>query len=265
MKRLVFLIMAVFLANMAKAVEISHLRQIGLPAKAVPAKLYFENIMTNTPRKMTDEDISKSALTGFENEFFFFVEPLPTAPDDMYACINVWMYDPAKDKVVKIFSQRDEECEELFVTGISWLFDKQSSFKDVVVEDTKQKIGVQEFTFLPVVILQAEVFTGFAHSPQLTMLVYPDTKKVIRLDNEMFVSVFYPLSNMLMMAEMDNAQEYILTTSTEMRVDRQDLKETEEYILFNKQYLTPTIHVYTARGKKVGSITLPEDEIDMIR
>ncbi len=67
MKRLVFLIMAVFLANMAKAVEISHLRQIGLPAKAVPAKLYFENIMTNTPRKMTDEDISKSPFTGFEH------------------------------------------------------------------------------------------------------------------------------------------------------------------------------------------------------
>ena len=35
--------------------------------------------------------------------------------------------------------------------------------------------------------------------------------------------------------------------------------------IFYKQYLTPIIHIYNARGEIVKEITLPEDEVDMIR
>ena len=265
MKRLVFLMTAMCMFTMMEAVEISHLRQIGLPAKAVPAKLYFENMYNNTPRTITTEDIAMSALSGFDNEYFFFVEQLPTSADDLYACINLWMYDAKADKVTKIFSQKGEEYEELLVLGIEWLLDKQSSFKDVVVSDSKQKIGVQEFTSHPVVILNAEIFTGFSHSPRKTLLVYPENKRVQTLDNECFVCVSHTLTNVLMGAEMDYAQDYIITTSTAMRSVKQPLRKSEEYIIFNKQYLTPMIHVYSAQGKKVGSLTLPEDEVDMIR
>lgn len=265
MKRIAFLMTAMLMASMVMAVEISHLQQIGLPAKAVPAKLYFENLFVNTPGTMTAQDIAESALSGFDDEYFFFVEQLPSKEDDLYARINLWMYDSEKDKVTKIFSQEGEEYEELFVMGITWLLDKRSSFKDVVVNDSKQKIGVQKFTSHPVVVLQAEIFTGFMHSPQMTLLVYPDSKRVQTLENQMFVCISHTLTNVLMAAEMEYAQDYIITTSTAMRSEKQPLKESEEYIIFNKQYLYPEIHVYSARGEEVGSIALPEDEVDMIR
>ena len=265
MKRLVFLMTAMFVVCMAMAVDMSHLRQIGLPAKAVPASLYFENIMSNTPRTMTAQDIANCGLSGLDNEYFFFVEQLPTSPDDLYACINLWMYDAENDKVDKIFSQQGEEYKELLVKDITWLLDKKYSFKDVEVSDTKQKIGMQEFTSSPVVVLEAEIFTGFMHAPQMTLLVYPESKKVQKLENEMLVTVSHTLTNMLMAAEMEYGQDFIITTSTDMHSEPQDLKGSEEYIIFNKQYLTPTIHVYSARGKLLGSLVLPEEEVDMIR
>ena len=153
----------------------------------------------------------------------------------------------------------------MFIRGFAWIFDKQASYKDVVISDSKQKIRVQEFEGSPVIILQAEIFTGFSHSPQMTLLVYPTTKKIITLENQMFVSVAHTLTNMLMMAEMENAQDYIITTSTIFHSEEQPLKETEEYIMFHKQYLTPILHIYNARGELMKEITMPEDEVDMIR
>ena len=264
-KRTVYLWAAMFVFSMASAFDMSHLHQIGLPAKAVPATFYFENQFEDTPRALTDGDIVNSTLCGFDSDYSFYVEKLPSSPDDFYTRINLWMFDSEKDKVVRIFSQEDKEYEELQILGIDWLLDKQSSFKDVVISDTKQKIGIQEFTSSPVVILQSVIFTGFVHAPHMTLVVFPSSKEVKILENQKLVSVSYTLSNMLMNAEMEYAQDYFITTSTEMRSEEQPLKETEEYISFSKQYLTPSLHVYTAKGELVGSITLPEDEVDMIR
>lgn len=265
MKRICFLIFAVMMIGVASAIDVTHLRQLGLPAKAVPVTYYFDNFYESSPRAMTDSDIAKSSIFGLGEEYFFFVEKLPTNEDDLYTKINLWMYDCEKDKVTKIFSQEGQEYEELLIKGFAWIFDKQSSFKDVIVSDSKQKIRVQEFKGYPVIILDAEIFTGFSHSPQMTLLVNPTTKNVKTLENEMFVSVAHTLSNMLMMAEMENAQDYIITTSTAFHSEEQPLKETEEYIMFHKQYLTPTLHIYNARGEQVKEVTLPEDEVDMIR
>ena len=265
MKRLLLLMAAVLAVSMVKAVEISHFHKLGLPAKAVPAKLYFRNLMTSPPKKMTEQDIMESSLSGLDNEYLFFVEALPTSPDDMYARINLWMYDANKDKVNQIFTQKGEEYEELMVHDIACLLDKKASYRDVVVSDTKQKIAVQEFTSQPVVVLMAEIFTGTMHAPQMTLLVYPETGEVKMLENQMLVSISHTLTNALMAAEMEYAQDYIITTSTGFRSEEQPLKESEEYIIFNKQYLYPKLHVYSARGEEVGTLSLPEDEVDMLR
>ena len=265
MKRIVFFLTAMFVCCMASAVDISQLRQKGLPPKAVPASLYFENLYSNAPRTYSMDDIAGSTLVGLDEEFSFFVEALPSTSEDDFIRINLWMYDLNKDRVTKIFSQQGKEHEDLFIMGIDWLLDKQSSFKDEVIEETKQKISVQQFSGRPVVVLRAEVFTGVVHAPQMTLLVYPDSDKVKKLENQKLVSVAHTLSNMLMMAEIEYAQDYIITTSTEMRSEKQPLKENSEYILFFKQYLKPTFHIYSARGVELGSTTLPEDEIDMIR
>ena len=85
------------------------------------------------------------------------------------------------------------------------------------------------------------------------------------LENQMLVSISHTLTNALMAAEMEYAQDYIITTSTGFRSEKQPLKESEEYIIFNKQYLYPKLHVYSARGEEVGTLSLPEDEVDMLR
>jgi hypothetical protein len=265
MRRLAFLITALFVATMSMAVEISQLRELGLPANAVPTTLYFDNMYSDASRDMSAQDLAESTLIGLDNEYIFFVEQLPSSADDLYACINLWMYDTEKNTLEKIFSQQREEYKELLVMGVAYLLDKQSSFKDVVVSDTKQKISVQQFTSHPVVVLKTEVFTGFSHSPQKTLLIYPDSKTVKVLDNQMFVCISHTLTNVLMAAEMDFAQDYIITTSTAIRSEKQPLKESEEYIIYNKQYLYPSLYIYSARGKEVGNITLPVDEIDMLR
>ena len=249
----------------ASAFDMGPLRQVGLPAKAIPATFYFENLYEDHRPSFTDKDVSNSSFMGFGDEYTFFVEPLPVAEDDLYTKINVWMYEHEQNKVTKIFSQESEEYGDLFIKGADWLLDKRSTFHNQVISDSKQTISVQEFTGSPVVVLRAEIFTGFMHAIQQTLLVYPHAKKVKVLDREYFVSVGHTLANMLMMAESDKAQDYIITTSTDMRSEAQPLKESEECIIYNKQYLTPTIHIYNARGDLVRSVTLPEDEVDMIR
>ncbi|MBR5085147.1 MAG: hypothetical protein IKX33_11170 [Prevotella sp.] len=265
MKKISLLLIAIWAVFVASATDINHLRQLGLPTKAVPASLYFENYYEATPRAMTENDINKSSVFGLGEEYSLFVEALPSNEDDLYTKVNIWMYDTEKDKVTKIFSQEGEEYEELLIKGFDWIFDKQASFKDVVISDSKQKISVQEFKGYPIVILQAEIFTGFMHARQVTLLVNPTTKRVKTFEDQMFVSVAHTLSNMLMMAEVENAQDYFITTSTAYHSEEQPLKETEEYIMFHKQYLTPTLHIYNAHGELVKEIDLPEDEVDMIR
>ena len=70
---------------------------------------------------------------------------------------------------------------------------------------------------------------------------------------------------MLMSAEQDLAQDYILTTSTGVRTEEMPLKESSDYTIYNKQFLTPVLHVYTADGQLVKSVELPQDEVDMVR
>ena len=103
---------AVFVAFTTMAVDISHLHKKGLPTKAVPAKLYFENMFANTPSPATTQDILESALSGFDNEYFFFVEQFPSAADDLYALINLWMYDSEKDEVSKLGRGRQRQRQE---------------------------------------------------------------------------------------------------------------------------------------------------------
>ena len=265
MKRFNILLAALLTAVIVSAFDMGPLRQLGLPAKAIPASYYFDNLYEDQRPAITAQDVNNSSFVGIDDEYTFFVEILPVAEDDLYMKINLWMYEHDKNRVTKIFSQQDKEYEELFIMGFDWLLDKRSTFHDKVISDSKQTIQEQEFTGSPVVVLKAEIFTGFMHAPRRTLLVYPHAKQVKVLKDEVLVSVCHTLTNMLMNAECDKAQDYIITTSTAMRSEEQSLKESQECTIYNKQYLTPTIHIYNARGDLVREVTLPEDEVDMIR
>lgn len=264
MKRNIFLGMLLFIMSRAFAFDVDHLRELGLPADAVPAISYFEHLFEKTV-PVDEHDYYRSSHMGIGDEFFLFVEKLPSKEDDDFERINIWMYTTQTEKVTKIFSQEGTEHSGLLIQGIDMLTDKQSTFIDHEVADSKQKIQLQDFIESPVVVLNAEEFCGTAHAPRVTLLVYPYENEVKELLNEQFVCISHTLTNMLMSAEMELAQSYIITTSTEVQSESMPLEESQEVIIYLKQYLTPTLHIYTARGEKVKSVTLPVDEVDMVR
>lgn len=265
MKKNLAIIFMLLVVTTAKAVTLQNLRQMGLPANAFPAMLYFETYYASEKPTATQQDIDNSSFIGLEGEYAFFVQPLAGQADEDFTRIALWMYSEKNKKVSCVFTQQTEEYADLFITGIGWLVDKKPSYRNVVTSDSHQTIRLQEFTDSPVIVLQSEVYNGFSHALRVTLIINPEQQELKRIEGEQFVSVFHTKTNMLMSAEQELAQDYILTTSTEMRTENVPLKESEEYCLYNKQFLTPVIHVYTARGKLVNSIRLPEDEVDMVR
>lgn len=263
MKRSIILGMLLIITSHAFAIDVNHLRELGLPADAVPATAYFRQLFD--PKVTVTEQDYEQSYEGLEDEYFLFVEKLPSQPDDDFNHINIWMYTTQTEKVTKIFSQEGSEHSGLLVGGIDFLIDKQSTFIDHEVADTKQKIQLQDFNESPVVVLNAEVSSGTVHSPRVTLLVYPHEQEVKELNNEHFVCVFHTLTNMLMGAEMELAQDYIITTSTAVISQEVPIQESNDITLYYKQYLTPLLHIYNAKGQKVNTIELPVDEVDMVR
>lgn len=264
MKKLVFLCLCLLVCGGVMAFDIQHLHQLGLPQSAVPATKYFEDPFASVPHASTDQDCENSTFPGLEEQYTFFVERLPKAADDDFYHINLWMYSAWKDQVVKVLSQKDQ-YQDLFIKGIDCIIDKQPKFVEHTIEGSGQTVMLQDFGEAPVVIVQAELFNGTMHAFQTTMLVYPYTNEVKVLENEMFVTVSHTLTNMLMAAEMMFAQDYIITTSTESRSEEVPLRENNEYTFMYKQYLRPLLHIYNAKGQLMQTVTLPQDEVDMVR
>ncbi|MBR5654538.1 MAG: hypothetical protein IKX22_10725 [Prevotella sp.] len=264
MKKLTLFCFCLLMSSWAMAIDMAHLHQLGLPQGAVAASKYFEDLFAETPHAFTDQDCENSTFPGLEDQYTFFVERLPKAADDDFYHINLWMYASWKDQVTKVLSQ-EGQYHDLLIKGIYCMVDKQPRFLEHKIEGTGQTVMLQDFGEAPVVIVQAEEFNGTMHALQNTLLVYPFTKEVKELENELFVSVSHTLTNMLMAAEMNLAQDYIITTSTEARSEEVPLKENNEFTYIYRQFLLPSLHIYNAKGELVQTVTLPQDEVDMVR
>ena len=264
MKRTLLTIAIMLIASVSMAIDMAHLHQLGLPQGAVAASKYFEDLFADVPHPFTDQECENSTYPGLEDQYTFFVERLPKAADDDFYHINLWMYASWKDQVVKVLSQ-EGHYHELLIKGIYCLVDKQPRYLEHTVEGSGQTVMLQDFGEAPVVVVNVEEFNGTMHALQSTLLVYPYTQEVKVLENELFVSVSHTLTNMLMAAEMNLAQDYIITTSTELRSEEVPLEQNKEFTYIYKQHLLPILHIYTAKGEKVQSISLPVDEVDMVR
>ncbi|MBR5686386.1 MAG: hypothetical protein IKX36_00325 [Prevotella sp.] len=265
MKKLAFLCLCLLVSGGAMAeFDMDHLYQLGLPKSAVAATTYFEAPFAEVPHTSTDQDCENSTFSGLEEQYTFFVERLRKVPDEDFYLVNIWMYSAWKDQVTKVLSQ-ESQYQDLLIKGLCCIVDKQQRFIEHTIEDTGQKVMLQDFTEAPVVIIMSELYNGTMHAFQTTLLAYPYTNEVKVLENEMFVSVSHTLTNMLMAAEMAFAQDYIITTSTEVRSEEVPLQENSEYILFYKQYLRPLLHIYNTKGELMQTVTLPQDEVDMVR
>ena len=270
MKRFALLLFVMSVVVAANAIDKQKLVKMGLPQDAVPAKYFFEttnmvDVGANNAGTYDQDDINVSSIWGIDGEYAFFVKPVTSKMDNDFVRIQVWMYSEKTNKVSMVFDQRNSEYEGLLVSAIGMMLDKKPSFKKHVTSDTHSTMNVQEYTDAPVIVLGSEEYNGFSHAPRVTLIILPETKEVNRIDGEQFVSIMHTKTNMLMTAEQDKAQDYILTTSTNVRTEDVPLNGTEDFTIFTKQYLTPVLNIYTATGKLVKSVELLEDEVDMVR
>ena len=259
------LVSVLFVLNVtsAHAISLQDMRAKGLPMNAVPAVYYFNNVFNDNVRKPDDQDVAGSFFE-LDNSYCFFVQPQNRADED-YKHINIWMYDEATGRVKRVYSQDATHDDDLFIYGIDYIADKNC--RDSVYHDAKtnQNITMQVYHSTPVLVMRSEIYTGFNHSIRVTLILDPLTGKTIRLDNEHFVSIMHTMTNMLMMAESDLAQDYIITTTAHFHSESANYRETDDFSVFDHQYLTPVVNFYTTRGELVNSVTLPEDKIDMVR
>lgn len=265
MKRLLLFFLLMVTAFSAYAIDIDQLVKLGLPANAVPATFYFEHYFFKQSVKPTEYDYEVSSFDCEDNRYYLFVEPKGQTEEGSFTRISLWAYDSNKNSVKEVFNQINNEYEGLFIFGIDWVLDKQSSFKKHTIEGTKQVIEMQEFNFKPVVVMNSEVWTGFNHSREVVILLHLDSGKVKLLEDQRFVAISHTSTQALMAAEQDLAKDYIITTSTAYQDESIDLEPNDEVSIYNKQWVTPIINIYDTDGTLVSSQTLKKQQIDMIR
>ena len=265
MKRLFLFIMLMGIAFSASAFDINKLTQLGLPSNAQPAKFFFERFFFDQTLKPVDFDYEVSSIDTDDNKYYLFVEPKESEDELSFTRISLWAYDTNKNTVKEVFKQVGNEYDGLFIFGIDWLLDKQSTFKKHTIESTKQEIEIQDFTFKPVVVMKSEIWTGFNHSREVVILIHLDSGKVILLEDQRFVAISHTSTQALMGAEQDLAQNYIVTTCTAYDSETVELEENEEVSIYNKQWVTPIINIFDTDGTLVTSQTLKTQQIDMIR
>lgn len=240
----------------------------GLPADAIPARYYFDEMLYHDEvRPLTAEDKEKSKWISPTSgtEFSFYVT-VKEEEDGFYSVIDLWMYDNDDDIAKKVFTQEDAPYKNLLIENMEICQDVTTTDHELKDDKTGRIYTIYEKSIQPVVVLAAELFTGFSHAPKCVLLLNPLTGNITRLDKQQFVTVLRPLSNMLMTVEQFLTSEYILTTNTECETE-QLLKGDEdlEMLSLNRHHFKPIINVYSANGKKVGQMPLPVDTIDEVR
>ena len=264
MKRLLLFFLMIGTVLSANAIDFDQLVKLGLPADAKPAKFYFKCFFFNQDEKPSQFDYEDSSLETGDDKFYFFVKPTKIKDED-FTHISLWIYDTQKNAVKEVFNQNDDEKAKLFVYGIEWLLDKQSTFKKHTIVETKQVVEMQEFTFKPVVVMKSEIWTGFNHSIEVVLLLDLESGRVKQLENQRFVAVSHTSTQALMGAEQDLAKDYIITTSTIYDSESVELKPNDELTIYNRQWVTPVINIYDTDGTLISSQQLNKQQIDMIR
>lgn len=249
----------------AFAIDINELAKAGLPANAVPAKFYFEQLFLNQGLKPTNADYEVSSIECEGNKYYLFAQPKGETEEGTFSRISLWIYDTNNHSAKEVFKQVNNEYDGLFILGIDWLFNKQCTIKNQTIKATKQVIETQEFTFKPVIVMQSEIWTGFNHSREVVILLHLDSGKIKLLEDQRFVAVSHTSTQALMGAEQDLAQDYIITTSTAYQSESIDLKDNEEVTIYNKQWITPIISIFDTDGTLVSSQELKKQQINMIR
>ena len=242
---------------------LAEMRAGGLPAKAVPAKYYFSHIYDEESilQKFDVYDLNESSIFTQDGDQWAFVVRQESKKDQDFQFLDLWVYDGGKKRARRVFHQDATHYGNQELLAIYLCKDMVTRDSTYTDKKTRQRITQHLKSSSPVLVLNAQEWTGFGHGLVSTLVVGATTEFI---PGEKPVGVLQPLDNMLMLAEWGLAQNYILTTSTDVE-PAGSYEPTQDFEMFNHQKLTPTLNVYTARGQLVGSVTCPTDCIDMVR
>lgn len=265
-------LMAFASVSYAQESAIKSMQAKGLPKTAIPAKYYFDHQFLPKEQlyQFGDVDVGNSTVItpdnsalGADTQYYFFVVPQPEKPDQDFPYIDIWVCDEDCNSY-RVFHQDANHYGDHMALDIHML--RNVVTRDSVYTDkkTRQRITKHVRKGTPVLALEVQEYTGTAHGIVSTLLIQCPSGKTMLMRGEKPVAVFSPLSNMLMMAEWEMPQYYLLTTSSTFLSD-DPYKPTDDFEIFNVQRLTPTLKIYTPTGELVGTQQLPTDIIDMIR
>ena len=253
--------------------ELKAMKAKGLPTNAIPAKYFFKHQFepAEALRQFGVGSLDESSIVvpdaqglGGEATIFFFAVPQPMKADQDFGYVDLWIFDDASQRARRIFHQAPNNYGEHMVLDIHMMGDV--NVRDSVYTDkkTSQRITRHLRTGYPVAALQVQLYNGNGHGIISTLLVDGRTGKTRLLEHQTPVKVLYPLTNMLMLAEWNMAQSYLITTGSAVHSE-DPYEPTEEFDIFSHKELTPTLYIYTPKGQLVKSIELPTDCIDMVR
>ena len=251
---------------------ITSMQAKGLPQTAIPAKYYFDHQFFPEEQyyQFDDADLYNSTVItpdnsdlGADTQYYVFVVPQPQKPDQDFTFIDLWICDENNNSY-RVFHQDANNYGEQMALDIH-IF-RNVEVRDSVYTDkkTNQRITRRMRKGVPVLALQVQEYTGTVHGIVSTLLIQCPSGKTQLMRGEMPVAVLSPLSNMLMMAEFEMAQHYLITTSSTV-FSESPYQSTDDFEFFNVQYFTPTVNIYKPTGELVNSQQLPTDIIDMIR
>lgn len=245
----------------------------GLPTNAIPAKYYFQHQFESPEalRQFGEGSLDESSIVvpdaqgqGGEATIFFFIVPQPVKADQDFGYVDLWIFDDATQRARRIFHQDLNNYGEHMVLDIHMMGDV--NVRDSVYTDkkTRQRITRHLRTGYPVAALQVQLYNGTGHGIISTLLVDGRTGNTQLLEHQTPVKVLYPLTNMLMLAEWNMAQSYLITTGSAVNSD-DPYQPTEDFDIFSHMNFTPILYIYTPKGQLLKTIELPTECIDMVR
>ena len=270
---LICTLLAISLGLSAQIPEaLKEMQKKGLPKEAIPAKFYFDHqfFPEEEYRHFDEGDLYNSSVItpdnsdlGADTQCYVFVVPQSQKPEQDFTFIDLWICDENNNSY-RVFHQDAGNYGEQMALDIHILRNIEVRDSTYTDKKTHQRITRRMRKGTPVLALQVQEYTGSIHGIVSTLLIQCPSGKTQLMRGEMPVAVLSPLSNMLMMAEFDMAQHYLITTSTTV-FSESPYQSTDDFEIFNVQHFTPTLNIYTPTGELVSSQQLPTEIIDMIR
>lgn len=252
--------------NVATNDPLAQFYACGLPKDAYPVAFYgedsipYNNLNDVQKREYLDKSNLVSGIQDFDS-FCFFIQPIAGSEDEFSSFYNIWMYNEATKKISKIFSHHIGEYSEMQIDGVYWSYDIQDN--DEIYKTSSGSKGVMHHkTATPVVVIAARNIPMTPHPIYLTVILNPLIKKE-KVIEEKFISFMSINDSSLPVAEQELSRKVILTTTTTTSSKEIPAPKDADFAVRNILY--PSLNAYSTTGNSIGTLSLPHEEIDVIR